>query len=257
MSFISRFVAVIKSNGKVLRETQVNGTPTVYLPYFNEYLVELVNNHRVRCVAEVQIDGTDVLSGKQLIIEANSKVYLERFVVDGNLNHGKRFKFVPLSNSKVQNPYEPENGKIRVKFWKEVDTTHILPKYQYPYDNWEWPYYTPLYWESPFKYQSSGGVIPASMNYCCSSIQTLNASAINGAMASGGATVEGGSSNQKFSLGSIGTLESTYTELVLQILPAEQVRTVQNTKHIYCSSCGKRNAYKNNYCFFCGSQLEK
>jgi len=59
MVYSKKFVAVIKCNGKILRETSKDND--VILPFGAEYSILLKNLDHRRAVAEVSIDGVDVL----------------------------------------------------------------------------------------------------------------------------------------------------------------------------------------------------
>ena len=80
MVYSNKFVAVIKCNGKILRETSKDND--VILPFGTEYSILLKNLDHRRAVAEVSIDGTDVLNGRRLVIDANDNTELKGVMVD-------------------------------------------------------------------------------------------------------------------------------------------------------------------------------
>lgn len=118
MAYQEGFVASVIVNGKPLREINESNERTVRLKFDSEYKIRLKNNHNVRAFAKVLIDGTEILMGK-LIMQPYGTIDLERFVVDGNLNKGKKFKFVSAGHSEVQDPTSKENGLIEIVFEKE------------------------------------------------------------------------------------------------------------------------------------------
>jgi len=244
MMYSDGFVIAVKFNGKVLRESYQHGNRTVYLPYHSEYSLLLKNNKDVRALAQVEIDGMDVLSGKELVIDANSQTELERFMLDGNLNSGRRLKFVPLSDPAVQDPTSSDNGLIRVKFTEEAQTIHWYytePKIHKPGgDNW-WKQFKGTDYS---KCQSRGVTTfhaaldtPVSTHDCDTGDK--------------GATVEGSHSNQSFGLTDFGTRGNS-TTLTLRLLAQKDPVYVSDTRYKFCTSCGKRVKRSAKYCSNCG-----
>jgi hypothetical protein len=86
MTYSNSYVLAVK-NSK--RETLREYEGKIYLPFYSEYSLFLKNNHNVRCMCDVKIDGTDVLGGQRLVIPANSNINLERFLVNGDMNKGR------------------------------------------------------------------------------------------------------------------------------------------------------------------------
>lgn len=122
-AYQERFVATILVDGKSQRELNESGERTVKIPFGSEYVIRLKNKTGARAVAEITIDGTDVCTGnRRFVLEPNQTVDVERFVDD--LDKGKRFKFISLEEGErtgeIQDPTEPDNGLIVVRFWKEV-----------------------------------------------------------------------------------------------------------------------------------------
>ena len=225
------FVLAVKgSDRKILRE--LGGR--VFLPFHSEYSLFLKNINSVRATCSISIDGTDVLGGEELIVRAGESVDLERFLADGNLTSGRKFKFVPLSDSKVQDPSSPENGLIEVHFWKEKQK-YVLP--------------TTLY--RSFDTRLSKGA-PNSMLYASS--MTFSCAATP---ASNGATVEGGVSSQAFSRTDFEGKDGEATVLRLTLVGREEPLTVDQTKFVHCTQCGRKNSISNNFCGKCGTMLDK
>lgn len=110
------YVAALLVDGKIQKESD-NGT--VLIPFGSEYVLRLKNKLRKRAVADVWIDGKIAVKG--VVIDANETVDLERFVADGNLTEGKRFKLARLTDTKVDQPDDSENGNIEVNFYPEKD----------------------------------------------------------------------------------------------------------------------------------------
>ena len=97
----------------------------VALPFGDEYQVRLINHNDRRATAKVSIDGVPVSKLGDIVIPANDKVDLERFL-DHSLIEGQRFKFVPLTDSRVDDPKRKENGIVRVEFRLEKKAEKIF-----------------------------------------------------------------------------------------------------------------------------------
>lgn len=254
MMFQSGYVLVVKDdNGKVLRETGSSHDKQVFLPYNSEYSLLLKNKNHYSVVAEVTIDGTDVLGGRRIVIDPDSDFELERFMVDGNLSRGRRFKFVEPGHPDVQDPHSPDLGDIRVRFYRVEEPKYYTPvhkpvKWQIPKKKGKWDPVDPWAEKS---LQSRGGE-----NFSCSATPDC-------LMRSGdnvGATVEGSYSGQKFREVNIDNISSHYTEIRLRILApknSESSVTAVDTRYVFCSECGAKNPRTANFCSNCGAKLLK
>ncbi len=110
------YVVALMVDGKIQKESDDG---TVLIPFGSEYVLRLKNKLRKRAVADIWIDGKVAVKG--VVIDANETVDLERFVADGNLSEGKRFKLARLTDPKVEQPDDSENGSIEVNFYPEKD----------------------------------------------------------------------------------------------------------------------------------------
>ena len=268
MMFKEGFVVAIKNNhGKILRESL---DQEVFLPYHSSYSIRLKNNHSRRAVASVSVDGTNVLGNRQIIVPARGTVDVERFCIDGNLNAGNKFEFVPLEDGRVQDPTSSENGVVKIKFQleQEIPTPIPIPITEPIIVPYEPIHYGPNKLFSDYsKFSTSTGpcaIADASLKGICGgSIPSTRLHVSPGLTGSeimrstAGATVEGGRSNQSFYESNIGELEIGYTEITLMIRPsAGRPVTVQNTKKCYCFQCGTRHRFLDTYCTKCGSKLK-
>ena len=89
MMYKENLVASIKVKGKILREFK----DTVYIPFASEYTILLKNLNTVRAIVNVYIDGENAVPGG-LVIDPGRSVDLERWIKNGNLTEGNRFKFI-------------------------------------------------------------------------------------------------------------------------------------------------------------------
>ena len=124
------YVATLMVDGKIQKESDDG---TVLIPFGSEYVLRLKNKLRKRAVADVWIDGKIAVKG--VVIDANDTVDLERFVTDGNLNEGKRFKLARLTDPKVDQPNDSENGRIEVNFYPEKDEPVVEKKIIHEYEH--------------------------------------------------------------------------------------------------------------------------
>jgi hypothetical protein len=154
MMFNNKLVACIKVDGKILREFK----DSVYIPFGAEYSVLIKNLSTVRAVVHISVDGTNAAPGG-LVVNANSEVELERFIKDGNMESGNRFKFIERTAAIEDGPrgIKVEDGLVRINFQFEkvlaqtkVVTDHIwhneVHHYpSHPYPPYRWPQTTTVY----------------------------------------------------------------------------------------------------------------
>ena len=125
MVYQQKLVAVIKHNGKILREKDNN---TVYLPFLAEYEIFMKNLESRDVVVNISIDGEDVLDNQQLVIKAGSNCSLEGFMKGNKVSN--RFKFIQKTG-KIQNNRGDriDDGLIRIEYRytklnQTITTTH-------------------------------------------------------------------------------------------------------------------------------------
>jgi len=151
MMYQDKLAVAIKHNGKILREKQ----DLVQLPFGSEFsvLVKNLNSRRVKFT--LHIDGTDVLEGTEIIVNANSEVEMKRFIRNGNMTEGNAFKFIERTQAIEDGPrgVKVDDGVVRVQFWFEKEAPEIKTvihndiwwnDYRYPYRSTIWgsgPYY--------------------------------------------------------------------------------------------------------------------
>ena len=119
----SKLVASLKANGKILREFK----DTVYIPFGSEYSFLIKNLNTTRALVNIFIDGDDVIEGG-LVLNAGQEVDLERYVKNGNLKAGNKFKFIERTQAIEDGPRgaKLEDGLVRIEFQYEraVPVTH-------------------------------------------------------------------------------------------------------------------------------------
>lgn len=125
----SKLVASLKANGKILREFK----DTVYIPFGSEYSFLIKNLNTTRALVNIFIDGEDVIEGG-LVLNAGQEVDLERYVKNGNLSAGNRFKFIERTSAIEDGPrgVKLEDGLVRIEFQFEKPPMRVadLPDWQ-------------------------------------------------------------------------------------------------------------------------------
>ena len=141
--YSNKLATAIKVNGKVLREFK----DTVYIPYGSEYTVLIKNLHTTRAVVNVFIDGENVVPGG-LVVDPGREVDLERWVKNGNLTEGNRFKFIERTAAIEEGPrgIKLEDGLIRIEHQFEQPRPVYQPTWTTTTTTWNsTPYYGNIY----------------------------------------------------------------------------------------------------------------
>lgn len=143
----NKLATAIKVNGKVLREFK----DTVYIPFGSEYTILIKNLHTTRAVVNVFIDGDNAVPGG-LVIEPGREVDLERWIKNGNLTEGNRFKFIERTENIENGPrgIKLEDGLIRIEhqFEQPRPVINIADQFWNKGPTWvttNTPYYGPFY----------------------------------------------------------------------------------------------------------------
>ena len=256
----SKLVASLKANGKILREFK----DTVYIPFGSEYSFLLKNLHTQRALIHVYIDGENVVESG-LVLNAGQEVDLERYVKNGNLSTGNKFKFIERTNSIEQHRgVKLEDGLVRIEFQYEKYNMNSL----FINDNiYSKGILRGIGGSSLGGYPTQGATYSATTNvsdntskgWITASGASLNVSAQS--MNDVGITVPGSQSNQKFTTTTMGVMESETHTIVLKLLgetpdnkPVLQPVNVKMKPK--CVTCGKLNKAKAKFCTECGTALE-
>lgn len=288
--FNEKLAVAIKSAGKVLRENK----DQVYLPFGSEYSILVKNLNSVRALVKISIDGKNVndAHGGEFVVGPNSSMELERFISNGNMDMGNRFKFIERSAS-VENHrgIGIEDGLVRIEFQFERPIT-IDPIY--------WPVVSPAGGADPFTvyrnvsptwvsdqpltgnptFQPSYTVASNSASksmfapapnasdvftYTANTSDTLtytaNASnvSLSQSISDVGITVPGSLSNQRFAVVGSFPVEFQTHVIVLHLMgetEGKKVKTAVDVKHKpKCTTCGKVNKATAKFCTNCGTSL--
>ena len=278
MMYNQKLVASLKANGKILREFK----DTVYIPFGSEYSFLIKNLNTTRALVNIFIDGEDVIEGG-LVLNAGQEVDLERYVKNGNLNAGNKFKFIERTQAIEDGPRgaKLEDGLVRIEF------------------QFEKPYVPPVNrgWLTASGSTNQNSIYPASFNvngalrsvdyskngaitaqaasaavdkYCADN-GIVNKSEVHDGMATMdwcdapkndiGITVPGSRSEQKFQTTYMGAMEAEKHTIVLKLLgetpdnkPVLAPVTVKAKQE--CDTCGHKNKATAKFCNKCGTSLE-
>lgn len=290
MVFKKNLVVCLKVGGKVLRES----SDRVELPFGSEYSILVKNLNSVRAEFRISIDGKDTSDGQWFVVEPNRSVNIERFLKNGNLAQGNRFKFIErTSQVEKARGIEAEDGLVRVeyRFEKKLPQITTTETHHYHYDHWgySWPY-----WNYRYNYQyntpiwtltNTSGAIQSQANnstaYNCSTsganhssspVRTMNMMKSSGSEGSTtmdwapqnvqneeGITVPGSISNQQFQNVSGFETESQTEVIVLKLIGRHGKVEVTQPKTVdvknKCSICAKTNKANSKFCSECGTSL--
>ncbi len=287
MMYSSGIVAVVKSNGKILRENK----DEVFLPFGSEYSLLIKNLETKRCLVKVSIDGQDVLDDNAIIIEPNRELELEGFM-KGRVARNK-FKFIKKTQEISDfRDDRVDDGIIRIEYWYEkvYEKRHVITEHihhhWYPSNctynctwctNWncfrrnicrqQTTWYDNLSFGSTIGSSCGNGSLTSSnVNESYSSTNNLKdmshqVNCFVNQVQDEGITVKGSEVNQEFVSGNIGDLEENSRVIVLRLIGiketgkvVEKPLTVKTKKQ--CPTCGRKCKSHMKYCPSCGTFLE-
>ena len=284
MMYKSKMAAAIKVNGKVLREFK----DTIYIPFGSEYAVTLKNLHTTRAVVNVFIDGENAVPGG-LVVDPGRTVDLERWIKNGNLSEGNRFKFIERTSAIENGPrgVKLEDGLIRIEFQYEQPPRPISQLSDWHQKQiWDSLKYGTISGSmgtasaTPTSYNVNGVMrsadfskgefvkaqATAAINQYCADNNIVTQSAVHDGAATMdsyndvGITVPGSKSEQKFQTAYVGALEPTVHNIVLKLVgdlgnnkPVVKPVTVKAKPK--CVTCGHQNKATAQYCNKCGTHL--
>lgn len=269
MVYQNKLVAAIKVAGQILRE---NGS-SVVLPFGCEYSILLKNLNSVRVQVKVSVDGKDATEGTWLVIQQNNSLELERFISNGNLYSGNRFRFIKRTrNIENHRGVKIEDGIIRVEYKTEkVQRVEDVAIRRHYYNDWSWdwtyyppyprPYYPRPYWTCNQTFTSHSTAAPQSMMARCSAGESSASFACNNQVSSdAGITVPGSHSQQQFHpTSSFSTYEDSEVlviNLFGEIAGKKVAKPVFVKSKAMCSTCGKKSKSTEQFCSKCGTSVQ-
>lgn len=291
MMYNNKLAVAIKANGQVLRE---HNKDTVMVPFGCEYTILIKNLNTVRAQVRIEIDGTDATDNNWVVVQPNNEVELTRFIKNGNLTSGNRFKFIERTAGIEQHRgIGVEDGLIRIEYqfevlpavsdiWTSLIKTNTQPSYTYGMPKasilQDEQYFGTCNADSFSKGVGSrtlrsmavGAVAQAqngpSVNYCSVvgnggqlSNTTMSVTA-SVPMDDAGITVPGSVSDQKFTHSAHFNVEYAKHVMVIKLVgQTEQGVVIKAPITVKakpkCITCGKQNKANAKFCSDCGTSL--
>lgn len=265
----NKLVVALKVDGKILRED--NGVVTI--PFGAEYSIFLKNLNSVRVQTKITVDGVDATESRWLVVSPNSFIDLERYIKNGNLYRGNKFKFIERTAKIEQHKgIGVEDGLIRVEFQTEqfvVQQYNIsvpsvsyiprsssgIPPRSFVHSN----IYRKYSSDSNCGMQSSSTISDFAIN--STSVGTLGDEVLmaGGAVSDIGITVPGSESNQHFQ-----EVESFPVVLPSEIIVLQLRGKIAGKKvsvpvtvdlKVNCPTCGRSNKSSMKFCGECGTAV--
>ena len=286
MVYHNQLIAVIKANGKILRELS-NNSNTVKLPFNTEYSIIFKNLNSRDALIKVSIDGENVLDNSEIIVRANSSGSLEGFLKDNKVTN--KFKFIQKTDQIVNHRGDRiDDGIIRIEYRYAkikpvtIQTTNWTynsqsvfhpPGCMCPICN---PHYEskevfPFVRYSPNTVYLSSAINPAITNSGSSVSNTVSVSnsvsnlvsdsVSNNLSPDEGITVKGSESEQRFVNTFVDEVEEQSHVIIFYLKGYDEVsnnlvRKPETVKRkVSCPTCGTRNKYRNKFCLTCGTAL--
>jgi hypothetical protein len=251
--YSDKLVVALKSQNKILREFK----DTVYCPFGSEYSVFVKNLNTVRALVSVFIDGTDIAEGTSFIVQPGESIDLERFVKNGNMDSGNKFKFIErTANIENHRGITAEDGLIRVEFKFERRNNSAMSN---PVNGSRVLYSGGVQGSlnGDYRSKSIASLGSVAMTYLSDIAPqcSITATSVNDV----GITAPGSVSEQQFTRGQYFPTESMVYNIVLKIVgeldqkPVAVPVTVKSKPR--CESCGKVNKAASKFCSECGTSL--
>jgi hypothetical protein len=241
MVYNSGLVAVIKVDGKVLRERD----GTVYLPFGSEYSIGLKNKKTKKALVSIEIDGESI--GDDLILRPNQEIDLDCFTK--NMDENNRFKF--LKKTKEVKAYRGDHiddGIIRIEYDFEINWKPLIYYDSHPWKSDPWVPNDPSRWDyigdTPHMYASNVRSMNNQLGFAATA-QNDNGE---------GFTAPGSISDQSFVSGNIGALEGNKKVIIFNLKGGSA--PVLTRSKIRCISCGKLSPSRFEFCPRCGTSLD-
>jgi len=242
----NKLAAAIKVNGKVLREFK----DTVYIPFGSEYSILVKNLNSVRTVVNIYLDGDNVVPGG-LVINAGQEIDLERWIKNGNLSEGNKFKFIERTSDIENGPrgIKLEDGLIRIEHQFELPPVNLNNFMRGIDRGW-------------ITASGSAGDVYKNATYSTTNASfSSNVSAQAQSFNDVGITVPGSKSSQKFTETTMGSMEIDKHSMVIKLLgetpdnkPVVKPVTVFTKQK--CGTCDKTSKAHSKFCSHCGTSLQ-
>lgn len=271
MMYHNQFVCSVKCGGRIMRENK----EVVLLPFGADYSLLMKNLNTKRAAVGVSIDGQDVLDGAKLCVNPGEDYELERWILEGNLNKGPKFRFIEKTGAVSEARGDRiDDGIVRVTYAFELTRAPILKLTNF---NFGGSGQTP----SSFQYgndtlrdmgmrssgegmqkmglpstfssqargmgQTAGSVVPDSLD------DPVGQSEV-------GITTKGAESGQSFTHVTMGAVGEEHA-IILYLRGVNDtgkliVEPVDVKRKLKCGTCGQVNTSRQKFCGGCGTNLD-
>ena len=230
---------------------KVYDSKNIYLKDESNFEIELHNPTSIRYMAKIWINGKFF---HLFVINANQRVYLERFIDE---NAKFVFKTFEVDNVEETKAAREKNGLVKVEFYPEIQTiranniTTVMP---------------PVFYDT-YLYKSGDSIGYGNITYSTSTSfsnsilrqSALGKGPLNEATMDSietGRVAQGEKSSQTFASTSGDFTQTPYFTYEIQLLP-ESLKAVEASEiRNYCGECGVRIKKSNwKYCPNCGEKL--
>jgi len=260
MVYKDNFIVVIKNKGKIMRE--LDGS--VKLPFGSEYSILLKNKDSRTAVANIEIDGEDVMSGHKYIVPANSTRELKGFLK--GMNAKNKFRFIKKTKEISEFRGDRlDDGLVRIEFWYEQKQEQPWITYKN-----DWPLNIDL---GNYKNSNRGFTNDTSGLYYMSNTTSFTDGDLDAVVSclynntspasDEGITVKGSKTNQKFQYGCVGTLENNSSVIIIKLVGETKkvnrvfkvIKPITVRTKIQCPTCGKKWRSSMKFCGNCSTAL--
>jgi len=280
-------ICVVKVDGKILREN----SEEVYIPFGSEFSLYFKNEKSRGASVKVSIDGTDVLDGEELCVRPNSTLELERFIKNGDMKQGRRFRFIEKTSQIVEHRGDKiDDGFIRVEYQFEKEKPiikdtfhnhhHQCPSIRCYICNPPIRHHGDFYCGTPQVYGTSstsqvrgGDMLGSAEAYTADCSIDTSSSVLDSLdmsmdgleitpQSDEGITVAGSKSEQTFQSVTMDKLEDISHTMIIRLkgqnkTNKKKVKKVVTTKaKIECPTCGKKWSSAYEYCAMCSTALK-
>lgn len=262
MVYHNQLIAVIKTNGKILRELSNN---TFKLPFNTEYSIKFKNLNSRDVLIKVSIDGENISLdniNSEIIIIANSSGSLEGFLKGNTVTN--KFKFIQKTDQIVNHRGDRiDDGIIRIEYrYAKIKPVTIQTT------NWTYnsqSVFHPAGCMCPIcnPHYESKQVFPflRSLSTSVYLTSSVNPAVTSNVRSDEGITVKGSASEQRFINSFIDEVEEQSHVIILYLKGYDEVsndlvRKPETAKRkVSCPTCGTRNKFRNKFCLTCGTAL--
>lgn len=255
MVYFSKMVVALKINGKFVREQD----SVVKIPFGSEYNLFLKNLNSRDALVKINIDGSDVLDGNQIIVRANSSIELEGFMQGNKVKN--KFKFIEITKEiEEYRGIKGEDSLIRIEVRYEKEKPIFRPHYDIWYTG-TWNVH-----DSSYTWEGNDDNVTYTKTSSIGGCSSRNEPAVFSCLTSNvnnsdlGFTAMGSETYQQFHNAYIGDLEENSYVHIIKLSGyhenKDKVKQVITTKtKLICSSCGLQSSSENKYCPRCGTFL--